>query len=79
MTGFGRTGSDFAYQHAPGVTPDLMTVGKGMVSAALPAGGLVMSREMAAVMDDYRWETISTFAGHPVVMAAVCANLEWLH
>ena len=48
-----------------------MTLGKGMVSAALPAGGVVMSREIAAVMDRYRWETISTFAGHPVVMAAV--------
>ena len=29
-------------------------------------------------MDGYRWETVSTFAGHPVVAAAVCANLEWL-
>ena len=78
MTGFGRTGKTFAYQHSPGVTPDLMTLGKGMVSAALPAGGVVMSREIADVMDAYRWETISTFAGHPVVMAAVCANIEWL-
>lgn len=78
MTGFGRTGTAFAYQHSPGVTPDLMTLGKGMVSAALPAGGVVMSREVAAVMDRYRWETVSTFAGHPVVMAAVCANVEWV-
>ena len=78
MTGFGRTGNAFAYQHSPGVTPDLMTLGKGMVSAALPAGGVVMSREVAAVMDRYRWETVSTFAGHPVVMAAVCANIEWV-
>jgi taurine--2-oxoglutarate transaminase len=78
MTGFGRTGKAFAYQHAPGVTPDLMTLGKGMVSAALPAGGLVMSREVAAVMDRYRWETVSTFSGHPIVMAAVVANVEWM-
>ena len=78
MTGFGRTGRNFAYQHATGVTPDLMALGKGMVSAALPAGGLVMSRELAELMDGYRWETVSTFAGHPVVAAAVCANLEWV-
>jgi len=78
MTGFGRTGAHFAYQHSPGVTPDLMTLGKGMVSAALPAGGLVMSREISSFMDGYRWETISTFAGHPVVAAAICANIEWL-
>ena len=78
MTGFGRTGQDFAYQHSPGVTPDLMAVGKGMVSAALPAGGVVMSRELAGLLDEYRWETVSTFAGHPVVAAAICANLEWV-
>jgi taurine--2-oxoglutarate transaminase len=78
MTGFGRTGRPFAYQHAAGVTPDLMAVGKGMASGALPVGGVVMSREIAAVMDDFRWETVSTFSGHPVVMAAVVANLEWV-
>ena len=44
MTGFGRTGKTFAYQHSPGVTPDLMALGKGMISATLPAGGVVMSR-----------------------------------
>jgi taurine--2-oxoglutarate transaminase len=78
MTGFGRTGKSFAYQHSPGVTPDLMVLGKGMVSAALPAGGVVLSREIAEVMDRYRWETVSTFAGNPIVSAAVAANVEWL-
>ena len=78
MTGFGRAGKWFAYQHHAGVTPDLMAVGKGMVSGALPAGGVVFSRELTAVIDRYRWETVATFSGHPVVMAAVVANLEWL-
>jgi taurine--2-oxoglutarate transaminase len=78
MTGFGRTGKTFGYQHAPGVTPDLLAVGKGMVSGALPAGGVVMSREIARALEGYRWETVSTFSGHPIVMAAVVANLEWL-
>jgi taurine--2-oxoglutarate transaminase len=78
MTGFGRTGKPFAYQHSPGVAPDLMVVGKGMVSAALPAGGVVFSRELAAEMDRYRWETVSTFSGNPIVSAAIAANVEWL-
>ena len=47
MTGFGRTGKTFAYQHSPGVTPDLMALGKGMISATLPAGGVVMSRAVS--------------------------------
>lgn len=78
MTGFGRTGRWFAYQHTRDAAPDLMTVGKGMVSAALPAGGLVIGREVARMMDGYRWETVSTFSGHPLVMAAVGANIEWM-
>jgi taurine---2-oxoglutarate transaminase len=78
MTGFGRTGKWFAYQHEPGVTPDLMTIGKGVVSAALPVGGLVMSREITRQMDRFRWETVSTFAGHPITMAAVEANINWM-
>lgn len=78
MTGFGRTGKWFAYQHSPGVTPDLMAIGKGVVSAALPVGGVVMSREIAAFMDGYRWETVSTFSGHPITMAAVEANVSWM-
>src|SRR5205814_849822 len=78
MTGFGRAGKWFAYQHHPGVTPDIMAVGKGLVSAALPAGGIVVSREISDLMDRYRWETVSTFSGHPLVMAAVVANIEWL-
>jgi taurine--2-oxoglutarate transaminase len=78
MTGFARTGKWFAYQHADGVTPDLMTIGKGVVSAALPVGGLIMSREIAQFMDAYRWETVATFSGHPIAMAAVTANLEWM-
>jgi taurine--2-oxoglutarate transaminase len=78
MTGFARTGKWFAYQHAEGVTPDLMTIGKGVVSAALPVGGLVMSKDIARFMDDYRWETVGTFSGHPIAMAAAAANIEWL-
>jgi taurine--2-oxoglutarate transaminase len=55
-----------------------MTIGKGVVSAALPVGGLVMSKDIARFMDDYRWETVATFSGHPIAMAAAAANLEWM-
>ena len=55
-----------------------MAMGKGMTSATLPAGGIVMSRAVSEFMDRYRWETVSTFAGNPIVTSAVVANIEWL-
>lgn len=75
LTGFGRTGKWFGYQHY-GVQPDIITIGKGLSSSALPAAGVIVSKEIAEFMDKYRWETVSTYSGHPVAMAAVCANLE---
>lgn len=77
LTGFGRTGKWFEYQHY-GVEPDIITCAKGISSSAIPAGAVVVSKEIAAFLDQYRWETISTFSGHPIAMAAVCANLEYL-
>lgn len=75
LTGFGRTGKWFGYQHY-GVQPDIITIGKGISSSSLPAAGVIVSKEIAEFMDKHRWETVSTYAGHPVAMAAVCANLE---
>ncbi|MEM2914928.1 MAG: aminotransferase class III-fold pyridoxal phosphate-dependent enzyme, partial [Candidatus Bathyarchaeia archaeon] len=43
ICGFARTGKWFAYQHYPGVKPDLMTMGKGIVSSQLPAAGIIVS------------------------------------
>ena len=77
LVGFGRMGSWFGYQQY-GVQPDIITMAKGIVSSALPCGGVVISKEIAEFMDDWRWWTVSTFAAHPIVMAAVCANLEYM-
>lgn len=77
LVGFGRMGKWFAHQHHD-VQPDIMTMAKGIVSSALPAAGVVVNKEIAAFLDDWRWWTVSTFAGHPIAMAAVCANLEYM-
>jgi taurine---2-oxoglutarate transaminase len=75
MTGFGRLGEWFGYE-VYGVTPDIMSVAKGLVSSAIPASGVVLSKEVAAFFDDWRFSTMSTFGSHPIAMAAVAANLE---
>lgn len=77
LTGFGRTGKWFAYQHY-GVTPDIITTAKGLSSSAIPAGAVIVSKEIAAFMDQHRWESISTYSGHPIAMASICANLEYI-
>lgn len=75
MTGFGRLGEWFGYE-VYDVTPDIMSVAKGLVSSAVPASGVVLSKEVAAFFDDWRFSTMSTFGSHPLAMAAVAANLE---
>lgn len=77
MCGFGRTGKWFAYQHwFPDVTPDIMVLGKGIASAQLPAAGVVVNKDIAEFFDKYRWKHYSTYAAHPVCMAAVVANIK---
>ena len=75
MTGFGRLGEWFGYK-CYDVTPDIMSVAKGLISSALPAGGVVLSKQVAEFFDQWRFSTMSTFGSHPLAMAAICANLE---
>ena len=75
MTGFGRLGEWFGYT-CHDVTPDIMSVAKGLSSSALPASGVVISKAVAEFFDNWRFSTMSTFGSHPLAMAAVCANIE---
>ncbi len=76
MVGAGRLGSWFAYQAYGGATPDIMCIGKNISSSQLPVGGVVVNKEIADFFGQNRWNTGGTFFAHPVVMAAVEANLE---
>jgi taurine--2-oxoglutarate transaminase len=78
VCGFGRCGKWFAYQLYEGVTPDIMTIGKGMNGCALPSGGVIISKEIAEEVDRYRYWTGSTHAGHPIVAASVAAAVEFM-
>jgi beta-alanine--pyruvate transaminase len=80
ITGFGRTGNAFAAQ-TYGVTPDMMTIAKGLTNAAVPMGGVVVKKEIYdafmtgpdAAIEFYHGYT---YSGHPLASAAAVATLD---
>ena len=77
QTGFGRTGSLFAFQ-TYGVIPDIIVFAKGM-GGGMPIGAFVASKTiMSAFKTNPILGHITTFGGHPVSAAAALASLETL-
>ena len=77
MSGFGRCGEWFAWQrHGEAGRPDLMTLAKGLTGAALPLGAIVVSREVAARVENEMLYTGLTYCGHPLCCAAGVAAIE---
>lgn len=73
ITGFGRTGPMFACD-AEGVSPDLMTVAKGLTSGYAPMGALLMSKRVyAGIADGTPAGALvghgATYSAHPVSAA----------
>jgi taurine--2-oxoglutarate transaminase len=75
MSGFGRTGKWFAVDHWS-VTPDIITMAKGLTSAYAPLGAVAMKPEIAAAFDEHVFESGLTYTSHPVSLAAAVANIE---
>jgi adenosylmethionine-8-amino-7-oxononanoate aminotransferase len=79
MSGFGRTGTWFAFQHS-GAVPDIVTFAKGAGGGALPLGGAALSAAL--------WRRIArvhpvmpaghTFTNAPLTCAAGIATIEVL-
>jgi acetylornithine/succinyldiaminopimelate/putrescine aminotransferase len=77
VTGFGRTGRLFAFEHA-GVVPDLLVLAKAL-GGGLPLGAFVGSPEVLATLArDPPLAHVTTFGGHPLSCAAGLAALEVL-
>jgi alanine-glyoxylate transaminase/(R)-3-amino-2-methylpropionate-pyruvate transaminase len=73
QTAFGRTGAHYWGFENWGVTPDLVTVAKGLANGA-PIGGCITRPEIAAVMK-HRTH-FNTFGGNPISMTQGVATLE---
>jgi len=80
ITGFGRTGSPFGAQTF-GVTPDLMTVAKGLTNGAVPMGAVIARDTVHDAFMTGPEHLIEffhgyTYSAHPLACAAGLATLE---
>lgn len=80
ITGFGRTGPMFACEHE-GVSPDILTLAKGLTSGYAPMGATIISDSIYAAIaeagaDGTPFGHGQTYAGHPVSAAIANATLD---
>jgi len=77
QTGFGRTGSLFAFQEF-GVEPDILVLAKAL-GGGMPLGAVISAKK---ILDSFKSNPIlghiTTFGGHPLSCAAAIANLQEL-
>lgn len=78
ITGFGRTGAPFAAQEF-GVTPDMITLAKGLTNGCVPMGAVLVSKAVYEAFmqgpDGIELFHGYTFSAHPVACAAGLATL----
>jgi len=79
VTGFGRLGSMFGSDHY-GMTPDIISIAKGLTSAYAPLSGSIVSERVWKVLERGTDETGPighgwTYSAHPIGAAAGVANL----
>jgi taurine---2-oxoglutarate transaminase len=75
MSGFGRTGKWFAYQHSQ-VVPDLITFAKGVTSGYIQLGGVVISEPVSKTFDERVFAGGLTYMGHPLACATAVATID---
>ena len=80
ITGFGRLGASFACERF-NVTPDIVTLAKGLTNATIPMGSVVVSHQIYDTVIQNSAQEIElfhgyTYSGHPVACAAALAALD---
>jgi beta-alanine--pyruvate transaminase len=80
ITGFGRLGSFFGSERV-GVTPDILTMAKGLTNGAVPMGAVAVHDKIFREIVDNAPAGIElfhgyTYSGHPLAAAAAIAAIE---
>jgi len=79
ICGFGRTGHWFG-SDSYDLSPDIMTIAKGLSSGYLPIGGSLVSSKVAEVLSNQGTEFAHgyTYSAHPVACAVALENVRIL-
>ena len=77
ICGWGRTGDWFGSSHF-GVTPDVITMAKGLTSGYQPLSAVAIGGDMADTIAANEDEMVHgfTYSGHPVACAVALKNIE---
>jgi beta-alanine--pyruvate transaminase len=80
ITGFGRTGANFAAQRL-NVVPDMITFAKAVTNGVVPLGGVIVRQDVHDALmrgPDHVIELFHgyTYSGHPLACAAGLASLD---
>jgi len=79
MTGFGRTGTMFAFNQT-NIMPDIICLSKGLTGGSIPLAATVCTKEIYnAFLSDDKAKMFfhsSSYTANPIACAAACANLE---
>ena len=77
MTGMGRTGRMFAFEHY-GIEPDIIVLGKAL-GVYCPMAATIFSEKVARTFDDHIFGHGQSFSGHALGAAAALASIDVLH
>lgn len=75
LTGFGRTGKPFGFQHW-NVTPDLITIAKGLASGYATIGAVIVHERIAKYFEEQVLVAGLTYYAHPLACAAALETMK---
>ena len=79
MTGFGRTGTMFAFEQTD-ITPDIICLSKGLTGGTLPLAATICTKEIYeafySIDKSKMFFHSSSYSANPVCLAAASANLD---